>query len=120
MIKYLGALPTDKWILFVVIGVLLVVFMILPIFTQKRNNKKYKDMINKIHVGDEIKTIGGLIGKIIEIKDKSELEKYMVIESGIGDNKTTLIYDINAVLNVVTPAPEKAEEEIDTSKTDTL
>lgn len=94
----------DNWPLLLIVGVLLIVFMVLPIFTQKKNNKKYKDMIDKINVGDEIKTIGGIVGKIIEIQNKSETEKFMVIETGVGDNKSTMVFDMNAVLNVITPA----------------
>lgn len=94
----------DSWPLLLIVGVLLIVFLVLPIFTQKKNNKKYKDMIDKINVGDEIKTIGGIVGKIIEIQNKSETEKFMVIETGVGDSKSTMVFDMNAVLNVITPA----------------
>lgn len=111
MLEYFGS-PTgaggkgllDSWPLLLIVGVLLIVFMVLPIFNQRKNNKKYKDMVNKINIGDEIKTIGGIVGKIIEIKDKSETEKFMVIETGVGDNKSTMVFDMNAILNVITPA----------------
>lgn len=99
-----GSVFKDNWVFWVLVGVLLIVFMILPIFTQRRNNKKYKEMIEKIHIGDEVKTIGGIVGRVVEILDKSETEKYMVIETGVGDNKSTMVFDMNAVLNVVNPA----------------
>ena len=78
--------------------------MVMPIFTQKKNNKKYKEMVDKINIGDEVKTIGGVIGKIVDIKSKSETEKFMVIETGTGDSKSTMTFDMNAILNVITPA----------------
>lgn len=129
MIEFLAS-PTggkslwDSWPLLVVVGVLLIVFMVLPIFTQRKNNKKYKDMVNKINIGDEVKTIGGIVGKIIEIKDKSETEKFMVIETGVGDSKSTMVFDMNAILNVITPAfvaeddtaAEKTEEKTEEKK----
>lgn len=123
MLKYLASTPSkanlwDNWPLLLVLGVLLIVFFVLPIFTQKKNNKKYQDMINKINLGDEVKTIGGVVGKVIEIREKSATEKYMVIETGVGDNKSTMIFDMNALLNVVTPA-FVAEDNTKTEETKT-
>jgi preprotein translocase subunit YajC len=94
----------DNWPLLLIVGALLIVFMVMPIFTQKKNNKKYKEMVDKINIGDEVKTIGGVIGKIVDIKSKSETEKFMVIETGTGDSKSTMTFDMNAILNVITPA----------------
>lgn len=115
-----GSSFKDNWLLLVLVGVLLIVFMILPIFTQRRNNKKYKEMIDKIHIGDEVKTIGGVVGTIIEIQDKSETEKYMVLETGIGDKKSTMVFDMNAILNVTNPAivPQDTIEEPQTEDKD--
>ena len=45
-------------------------FMIRP---QKKQEKETKQMRDSIAVGDEITTIGGIIGKIISIKDETIL-----------------------------------------------
>ncbi|HEY8443639.1 MAG TPA: preprotein translocase subunit YajC [Clostridia bacterium] len=94
----------DNWVLLVLIGVLLIVFMVVPAFTQSRKNKKYKEMIDKIQIGDEIMTIGGIVGKITEVKDLSPTDKHIVIETGAGDNKSTIVLDVNAIFKVVNPA----------------
>ena len=45
------------------------------LFFMWRNNKKQerqtRDMISSLQVGDEITTIGGIIGKIISIKEET-------------------------------------------------
>lgn len=43
---------------------------------QKKREKKVENMRNELKVGDEILTIGGIMGKIIIVK-----EDYVVIES---------------------------------------
>ncbi|ABP65919.1 preprotein translocase, YajC subunit [Caldicellulosiruptor saccharolyticus DSM 8903] len=42
------------------------IFIILP---QRRREKQFRDMINSLIVGDEIVTNGGIVGKIVNIKD---------------------------------------------------
>ncbi len=40
---------------------------------QKKQEKESNDMRNNLKVGDEITTIGGIIGKIVSIKDETVL-----------------------------------------------
>ncbi len=56
----------------------------LMIRPQKKREKAEQQMRNSIEVGDEITTIGGIIGKVVSVKDDNTL----VIETG-GD-KTKL------------------------------
>ncbi len=39
--------------------------------SQKKQEKEVADMRNGLQVGDEITTIGGIIGKIVSIKDET-------------------------------------------------
>lgn len=39
--------------------------------SQKKQEKEIADMRNGLQVGDEITTIGGIIGKIVSIKDET-------------------------------------------------
>ena len=45
-------------------------------FFQKKKNKKDQELRNNIKIGDEITTIGGIVGTVISVKDES-----FVIES---------------------------------------
>lgn len=49
----------------------LVLFFILTSRSQKKQEKKVNDMRNNLQVGDEITTIGGVIGKIVSIKEET-------------------------------------------------
>ena len=46
-----------------------VVFYFFFIRPENKKKKKLEDMRNQLAVGDEITTIGGIIGKIVSIKD---------------------------------------------------
>ena len=57
-------------------GILMIVFMFVILYfvmirPQKKQEKKVNDMRNNLQVGDEITTIGGIIGKIVSIKDET-------------------------------------------------
>jgi len=47
------------------------IFYFLVILPQKRQQQELKDMIAGLKNGDEIVTNGGIIGKIIEVRDTS-------------------------------------------------
>ena len=51
--------------------VLLVVFYFFMVRPQKKQEKETNAMRNGLQVGDEITTIGGIIGKIVSIKDET-------------------------------------------------
>lgn len=55
-------------LIIVVMFVALYFFMIRP---QKKQEKETNEMRNNLQVGDEITTIGGIIGKIVSIKEET-------------------------------------------------
>ena len=55
-------------VLIVVMLVALYFFMIRP---QKKQEKQQNEMRNSLQVGDEITTIGGIIGKVVSIKEET-------------------------------------------------
>ena len=77
-------------ILIVVMFVALYFFMIRP---QKKQEKQINDMRNNLQVGDEITTIGGIIGKIVSIKEET-----LMIETGHDRTKIRILK--TAVRNV--------------------
>ena len=66
-----GILPI---VLIIVMFVAMYFFMIRP---QKKQEKETNDMRNNLKVGDEITTIGGIIGKVVSIKEET-----VMIETG--------------------------------------
>lgn len=63
--------------------VLIVVFYFFLIRPQRKRDKQERDMRNSIEIGDEISTIGGFIGRVVNIKDD-----VLVIESS-SRNRTS-------------------------------
>ena len=59
-------------IMMVVMLVLMVaVFYFVGIRPQKKQEKQNNEMRNALTVGDEVTTIGGIIGKVVSIKDET-------------------------------------------------
>ena len=78
--------PYSTWIsigLMVVMFVLLYFFMIRP---QKKQEKEAATMRNNVIVGDEITTIGGIIGKVVSIKDET-----LVLETSRDGTKIRIL-----------------------------
>lgn len=48
---------------------MIAVFYFMIILPQKKRDKKTREMLNALNVGENIITIGGVVGKVINIKD---------------------------------------------------
>ncbi len=58
----------------ITMGLLLVVMVAVFFFTSRSNKKKEREtqnMYDSLQVGDEITTIGGIIGKIVSIREET-------------------------------------------------
>lgn len=97
MINFLTQTPTtDPWGSLLSIGMLVVMFVAMYFLTirpQKKAEKEANEMRNNLEVGDEITTIGGIIGKIVSIKDET-----CVIETSRDGTKIRILK--SAVRNV--------------------
>lgn len=97
---------TTTWIFVALLVVLVVVLLVVPMFTNKKRAKQTTELHNSLRPGDVIKTVGGIIGTIKEVREVSPSDKEMVIETGDGDNKTTMVFDIQALYQIVSRAAE--------------
>jgi len=88
---------TGSTIFTILYFVFFIVIMYLIIFLpQKRRDKKAKEMLNSLQVGNEIITIGGVAGKVINIKDDE-----VTIETSV--EKTQLVFKKWAIKEVIKP-----------------
>ena len=71
---------------FGMIALVIVFFYFFIIRPQKKQEKAANDMRNNLCVGDEITTIGGIIGKIVSIKEET-----MIIETGRDHTRIRLL-----------------------------
>lgn len=78
------------------IGILVVMFVAMYFFMirpQKKQEREINNMRDNLQVGDEITTIGGIIGKIVSIKEET-----LMIETGHDRTKIRILK--TAVRNV--------------------
>lgn len=97
-----GTNDSSTWVTIILLVVVFVVFYFFGIRPQKKQEKEIAAMRNSLQVGDEITTIGGIIGKIISIKDET-----CVIETTRGGTK------IRILKSAVSKVDVKAEDSVD-------
>lgn len=68
----------------VIMMVILVGMYFLMIRPSTKRKKQEDEMRNNIQIGDEITTIGGIIGRVVAIKDENES---FIIETGVDRSK---------------------------------
>lgn len=71
---------------FGLIAVMLLIMYFVLIRPQRKKQKEEAKMRNNIQVGDEIVTIGGIVGKIVAIKEDS-----LLIETGADRDKVRIM-----------------------------
>ena len=86
-------LGNGGWMTLVMLGIVVVVFYMFIYRPQKKQEKEVSSMRNSLQVGDEITTTGGIIGKIISIKEET-----VMIETGNDKTKIRLLR--SAIKNV--------------------
>ncbi len=95
------------------IGLVVVVFFFM-FRSQKKQEKQANDMRNNLQIGDEITTIGGIIGEIVRIKDET-----VTIETGKDRTKIRVLRSAIRSVDVhasdkygTTPANESEPKEV--------
>ena len=86
--------------------IILMVFMVAYMFFMSRKDKKQqqteKDMRESLKIGDEVMTIGGIMGRVVAVKDDS-----VVIETGA--DRTKIRFTKQAIAKNVTADAKIAE-----------
>ena len=96
-------------IMIVFFGVIMYFLIIRP---QRKREKQQKELRNSIEVGDEVTTIGGIIGRVVSIKDDT-----FIIET--GNDRSHLRFRRWAIQDVAKLSMEgEGEEKKDTTSSD--
>lgn len=66
-----GGNPMDIWGTVIMIGILFVFLYFFMIRPQKKQERRDAEMRDALAVGDEVTTIGGIIGKVVSIKGET-------------------------------------------------
>ena len=71
---------------FILLGVMLVMMYFMVIRPQRVRDKQQAEMRNSIEVGDGVTTIGGIVGRVVSVKDDT-----LLIETGSDRVKVRLM-----------------------------
>ncbi|MBR5535635.1 MAG: preprotein translocase subunit YajC [Clostridia bacterium] len=88
------------------IVLMIVFFYFVLIRPQKKREKQTRMMLNDMRPGDEVITIGGVMGNIVSIK-----EDRVIIETGA--NRTKLTFEKGAIKTVLTVHEDEDEYELE-------
>ena len=112
-----------QWIL---IGGFVLLFALMMFFSNKRNKKSqesYMDMLNSLEKGDKVYLTSRIVGKIVKVVEEGDGAKYILVESGEGENKSNFLVDVQAVYSVLSKAnapvvKEEVKEESENNSTE--
>lgn len=82
---------------------MIAIFYFLLIRPQKKQEKEKQAMLSNLEVGDEITTIGGIVGEIISVRDET-----VMIETGKDRTKIRVLR--SAISRIDVKASEKEAE----------
>ena len=77
-----GGFFGSTWGMLVLIGGMFVLMYFLMIRPQNKQRKAEEEMRNNVEIGDDVVTIGGIVGKVVSTKDDA-----LIIETGADRNK---------------------------------
>ena len=110
--------PNNSWIgTVIMIAVLLLVFWLFMIRPQKKQQQKDDQMRDSLAVGDEVTTIGGIIGKVVSIKGETfvlettrDKTKIRFLKAAIRSVDVKAADIAAAVIEAQAPKEEKVED----------
>ena len=100
---------SNNWTSFAMYGLIAVMFVAMYFFIlrpQRKKQKEEEEMRSSIEVGDDVTTIGGIVGKVIAIRDDDET---FVLET--GSDKTRIRFKKWAISSVDTPDKQPKKDE---------
>lgn len=88
--------------------VMIAIFYFMLIRPENKRKKQTKAMLDALKVGDSVTTIGGIIGKVLKVKDDK-----VCIEIGDKQSKHPMTIKREAVASVVPCKKAKKEQDIE-------
>ena len=73
--------PANSWAMYIVLGVVIVIFVVWMIFSGRKNKqrqKEYTEQLEAIRPGNKVKTAGGICGIVVEVCDDNTI----IMETG--------------------------------------
>ena len=77
------------------LALIIVVFYFLLIRPEKKRSKQMKEMLDNLQIADEVVTTGGIIGRVLSVKEDtvlietgSDRTKLRILRTSIAENRT--------------------------------
>ena len=73
--------PANSWMMYIVLGVVIVIFIVWMVFSGRKNKqrqKEYTEQLEAIRPGHKVKTAGGICGIVVEVCD----DNTVILETG--------------------------------------
>ena len=102
-----------EWILIAVLIVGIVAMMFISGRKNKKSQDSYMEMINTLEKGDKVYLTSRIVAVILKVITEADGQKFILVESGEGENKSNFLVDVQAVYAVLAKANApvvKAEE----------
>jgi len=88
-----GGLFGSPWVFF---GLMIVMFYFILLRGPRKKQQRHKQMVQSLEKNDRIRTIGGIIGTVVDVKDdeitlkvdESNNTKIKIVASAVGKNLT--------------------------------
>ena len=93
----------DLWFTLGLLAIMLVVMYFVAIRPSKKQEQEVQRMRNSLQIGDEITTIGGIIGRVVSIKDET-----CVIETSRNGTKIRILKSAVKSIDVPVEATKAA------------
>lgn len=87
---------------FILVLLLLVLMMVMTTRSKKRQERERTDMLSGMKRGDRVQTIGGILGKVVDVEDQKVLLK-------VDENSNTKIWFRRDAIHRVVSDDVKAE-----------
>ena len=104
---------TNEIVTYALIGGFVVIFGVMIYFQSRRRRSaqaEYTGMLDTLRPGTRVKTVGGVIGRIKEIREEAPGFKTVLLETGSDKYPSFVLYDIQAIYGVVDDEKLAAEK----------
>ena len=99
----------SRGVLTALLIVVLIGMLVMPYMSSKKRNREYEAMVNSLKAGDLVKTAGGIIGRIVKIMNKGDINT-VILETGSKTEKSYMEFDLNMIYCVLKSAKAENEE----------
>jgi len=89
---------------YITLAVIVGLFVVMVMMQSKRRRAaydQYNGMIESLRPGMRVKTVGGVLGKIVEMREEVPGFKTVLIETGTEKNPTFVLYEMNSIYGLV-------------------